>query len=115
MSFKDLMDKAFIFDDSMGWTNLGSGVERKIMAYHDNLMLVKVKFDKDAIGAIHHHPHLQMTYIAKGSFRVTIDNSDKILNQGDVFFADSNIEHGVVCLKDGILIDVFNPCREDFL
>jgi len=27
----------------------------------------------------------------------------------------SNLVHGVVCLEKGVLIDVFNPMREDFI
>jgi hypothetical protein len=27
----------------------------------------------------------------------------------------SNVEHGVTALEDGILVDVFNPMRQDFL
>jgi len=27
----------------------------------------------------------------------------------------SNSLHGVTCLKEGILVDVFNPKRDDFL
>jgi hypothetical protein len=35
------------------------------MAYNDTLMLVKVDFEKGAIGTRHHHPHLQISYVAK--------------------------------------------------
>ena len=42
-------------------------------------------------------------------------NQTKILNKGDGFFAQPNIEHGVVCLDEGILIDSFTPYREDFM
>ncbi|MFC1225119.1 cupin domain-containing protein [Pedobacter sp. BG31] len=115
MNFRDLTNKALITDSDISWEELGAGVRRKIMAYDSNLMLVKVAFEKDAIGTIHNHPHLQMSYVAKGSFEVSMGDDKKILNEGDVFFAPSNVFHGVVCLEDGILIDVFNPHREDFL
>ena len=97
------------------WTKLDPGVERMIMGYNENLMMVKVKFEKDAVGALHFHPHLQSTYIAKGSFEVTIDGKTSLLSEGDTFFVESNLVHGVVCVEAGLLIDAFNPCREDFL
>jgi quercetin dioxygenase-like cupin family protein len=115
MNFKDLTNKTLITDNDINWEELGAGVKRKIMAYDDNLMLVKVNFEKGAIGTIHNHPHLQMSYVAKGSFEVTMGDDKKILNEGDVFFAPTMVFHGVVCLEDGLLIDIFNPHREDFL
>ncbi len=115
MDFKDLSNKALISDSDIDWEDLGAGVRRKIMAYDDNLMLVKVDFEKNAIGTIHNHPHLQMSYVAKGSFEVTVGHDKKILNEGDVFFAPTLIFHGVVCLEPGLLIDIFNPHRADFL
>lgn len=114
MNFKDLTNKTLIADNDIDWEDLDAGVRRKIMAYDDNLMLVKVEFDKGAIGSIHNHPHLQISYVAKGSFEVTMGDDKKILNEGDVFFAPTMVSHGVICLEDGLLIDVFNPHREDF-
>ncbi|GGI27097.1 cupin domain-containing protein [Pedobacter mendelii] len=115
MNFKDLTNKTLITDNDINWENLGAGVRRKIMAYDDNLMLVKVAFEKNAVGTIHNHPHLQLSYVAKGSFEVTMGDNKKILKEGDVFFAPTMVFHGVLCLESGILIDVFNPHREDFL
>ncbi len=115
MNYINLLDKALIDDSDLEWTDLGDGIKRKIMAYDNQLMLVKVAFEKGAIGTLHQHPHLQMSYVAEGSFEVTVGESIKTLIKGDVFFATSNIFHGVVCLEQGLLIDIFNPAREDFL
>jgi len=115
MNFKDLTNKTLIADNDLTWEDLGAGVKRKVMPFDDNLMLVKVAFEKDAVGAIHNHPHLQVSYVAKGSFEVSMGNEKRVLNEGDVFFAPSNVFHGVVCLEAGLLVDIFNPHREDFL
>jgi len=115
MNFKDLTNKTLIADNDLPWEDLGAGVKRKVMPFDDNLMLVKVAFEKDAVGAIHNHPHLQVSYVAKGSFEVSMGNEKRVLNEGDVFFAPSNVFHGVVCLEAGLLVDIFNPHREDFL
>lgn len=115
MNFKDLKNQTLITDNDLDWDDLGAGVKRKVMPFDDNLMLVKVAFEKDAVGTLHNHPHLQLSYVAKGSFEVTMGDDKKILNEGDVFFAATMIFHGVVCLEDGLLIDIFNPHREDFL
>lgn len=104
-----------IADEDIAWETVGEGVRRKVMTYNDKLMLVKVYFQKGAIGALHHHPHLQISYVAGGVFETTIAGAVKILRGGDVFFVPENAVHGVVCLEEGLLIDVFSPMRADFI
>jgi len=91
------------------------GMTRQILGYDTNLMLVRVYFKKDAVGAEHRHPHQQVSYVEKGAFRVTIDGRSEVLKAGDAFVIPVNALHGAVCLEEGILIDTFSPMREDFL
>lgn len=111
MGFK----KDRFFDGTSEWEDLGDGVSRQFVGYNSQQMMVKVKFEKGAIGAMHHHFHSQVTYVVGGQFEVTVDGHIKILKDGDGFFAQPNTEHGVKCLEAGLLIDVFTPLREDFL
>jgi quercetin dioxygenase-like cupin family protein len=104
-----------IEDKEVEWLDLGGGIKRKVMAYDDQMMVVKVAFDAGGIGAMHSHPHTQASYVASGKFDITIDGKTKTLKGGDVYFVPSNLVHGAVCLEDGELIDVFHPLREDFL
>lgn len=91
------------------------GVERKILAYADEIMCVENHFEKGAIGAMHHHPHTQVTYVVSGQFAFTVDGEEQIVNPGDVLLKRNAIEHGCVCLKEGILLDIFTPMREEFV
>ncbi len=111
----NIQQAAFTTDDVLPWQTVAEGVQRKIMTYDDTVMLVKVKFDTNAVGAVHQHYHAQVTYIAAGIFEVEIDGIKKLLNTGDVFYASPNKWHGVVCKQAGMLIDIFSPYREDFL
>ena len=106
---------AFVEDNSVEWEILGNGVKRKIMSFDERLMLVKVAFEKSAIGTLHHHPHTQISYVSKGKFEVEIDGEKKVLQAGDVFYAAPGLIHGVVCLEEGELVDMFSPYREDFV
>lgn len=99
----------------MSAEDLGEGVSRQILGYDQQIMMVKVLFEKGAIGKVHHHPHRQTSYVASGVFDVTIDNETRILKTGDAFYTAPNEKHGVVCLEAGSLVDVFSPVREDFL
>ncbi|MDA3955974.1 cupin domain-containing protein [Oceanispirochaeta sp.] len=107
--------KNFFPGDDQKLEDLGDGVKRKITAFHDNLMCVEVHFEKGAVGALHSHPHEQISYIVSGEFEFTIGGEKKILKAGDSTLKQPDIEHGALCLKAGMLLDFFTPCREDFL
>lgn len=109
------LKKIFIADNDILWEDLGAGIKRKIMSYDERIMLVKVAFEKNAIGALHHHYHTQISFIESGVFEVAVDRQKKILKKGDVFYIPPNTMHGVLCLEKGELIDVFSPMREDFV
>lgn len=102
-------------DKEVEWIELGGGIKRKVMAYDDQMMVVKVAFEAGGIGAMHSHPHTQASYVASGKFDITIDGKTKTLQVGDVYFVPSDLVHGAICLEAGELIDVFHPLREDFL
>ncbi|NOU59723.1 cupin domain-containing protein [Marinifilum caeruleilacunae] len=99
----------------MKWEDLGGGVQRQFLGYDNQIMMVKVKFDKGAEGAPHEHFHTQSTYCASGKFEFTIDGEKKIVEAGDGVYISPNLLHSAICLEEGILIDVFSPVREDFL
>lgn len=105
----------FVHGAEVGWDRMADGVRRQILGYGPDLMLVRVEFEEGGVGAMHHHPHRQVTYVAAGSFETTIDGQTRVLNAGDSFFVARDLEHGVTCLAKGTLIDVFTPAREDFL
>lgn len=111
----DQKGKQFINDSDIGWEDLGGGLKRKIMSYNENMMMVKVAFEKGGIGTLHSHFHTQMSYVDSGTFEITIADDKKTLRKGDAFYIPPNIIHGALCLEEGILIDIFNPLREDFL
>jgi quercetin dioxygenase-like cupin family protein len=107
--------KVFIQDSDLPWLDLGGGLKRKIMAFDDKLMLVKVAFEAGGIGTVHQHHHTQITHVDSGVFEIEIAGEKKILKAGDSFFIPTNVLHGAVCIEAGVLIDVFSPMREDFV
>ncbi|MBW0178493.1 cupin domain-containing protein [Sediminibacterium sp.] len=108
-------ENVFIENNNVQWEEVGQGVRRKILAYDDKLMVVRVEFKKGSIGNIHQHYHSQITNVESGSFEVQIDSRKQLLKAGDAFYIPPNIDHGCVCMEDGVLIDVFSPMREDFI
>jgi quercetin dioxygenase-like cupin family protein len=107
--------KVFIENREVPWEIVAPGMRRKIMAWDERLMVVKVEFEKGAVGTLHQHHHSQITHVENGIFEVEIDGEKKILTTGDAFYIPSNVMHGAVCLEAGVLIDIFSPMREDFI
>ncbi|TKG96904.1 cupin domain-containing protein [Puteibacter caeruleilacunae] len=113
MSMKRVSEE-FLFGKKIEVEDLGDGVSRQILGYDESIMMVKVMFEKGAIGYAHHHKHAQTTYVESGKFEVKMGDEVKILTAGDAFFAPSDKIHGVKCEEKGALIDVFSPIRDDF-
>lgn len=109
------MSQKFVFGEDITSEQIGEGLSRKILAYSDNIMLVEMYFKAGGIGTPHTHPHEQVTYIMSGKFRFTNGGETRDVGPGDSLFFAPGVEHGTVCLEDGSLVDVFTPCREDFL
>ena len=87
----------------------------QISAYDVPLMMVKVDFEKGAVGTVHEHYHSQATYVASGKFELDINGEKRVLVAGDGYYVAPDEPHGCVCLEAGVLIDTFSPMRADFL
>ena len=67
---KNGVEKEFIDNEDIPWEDVGEGIQRKIMAYDEQIMLVKVKFETGGIGTLHKHPHSQITHVESGAFEI---------------------------------------------
>ena len=105
----------FQLESEMKWQDAGPGIQRQIMAYDGQLMMVKVKFETGAIGTPHTHYHSQATFVASGRFLLTIGDEQRELSAGDGYYVEPDLLHGCECLEAGVLIDTFSPMRQDFL
>jgi quercetin dioxygenase-like cupin family protein len=115
MSQPTVISGAFVKSADLEWEELGGGLERQVLGYDEALMLVRVRFTEGAVGALHHHPHRQVTLVEAGRFEVEIAGEKQVLEAGDSFFVAPDLVHGVVALEAGVLADVFTPARADFL
>jgi quercetin dioxygenase-like cupin family protein len=105
----------FVRSAEVPWETVGDGVRRQVLGHGPDLMMVVVRFEPGAVGALHSHLHRQVTYVAEGSFEVSVDGTWRVLGPGDCFYVAAGLEHGVVAREAGTLVDVFTPAREDFL
>lgn len=99
--------------------NLKPGLQRQILGYNNDLMLVKVIFGPEMVGQRppkHSHHQSQSSYIIEGKFEFHCgDREVVVLGPGDSFYVEPDVPHEAYCLEPGIIIDSFNPVREDFL
>src|SRR6059058_3541905 len=106
---------AFVTGRDATWESVAPGVRRQILGHGTDLMLVRVEFDRGAVGALHGHPHRQVTYVVSGTFDATVGDVTERLVAGDSFYVTAGVNHGVVAIEAGTLVDVFTPPRLDFL
>jgi quercetin dioxygenase-like cupin family protein len=111
----DMLDERWVFHENAEPVQAGPGVVRRVLAYSKDLMCVENIFEEGAVGSLHHHPHTQITYVVSGEFEFNIDGEKKTVRAGDTMLKLDGVEHGCVCRKAGILLDIFNPMREDFV
>lgn len=105
----------WVFHSSAAAQPAGEGVTRRVLAYCQDLMCVENTFEKGACGALHHHPHTQITYVVSGRFEFEIDGEKRVVTAGDTMLKMNGVTHGCVCLEAGVLLDIFTPMREDFV
>jgi quercetin dioxygenase-like cupin family protein len=110
-----MIDERWVFYKDVEPRDQGNGVVRRVLAYNKDLMCVENTFEKGAVGALHHHPHTQITYVVSGKFEFEIDGVKKIVEAGDTMLKMNDVIHGCTCLEAGKLLDIFNPMREDFV
>jgi quercetin dioxygenase-like cupin family protein len=107
--------KVFAQPSDGAWTELPGGSRRRVILNLPELMLVEFAFEAGGVGALHSHPHVQTSYVADGTFEVTIDGATETIAAGGGYIVPSGKVHGVKALTAGRLIDTFTPRRDDFL
>ena len=109
------MEKIYFEEKDSTEVQMIPGLSRKVLAHGGTLMIVKLMMEKGVVGPLHQHIHEQTTYILKGKIEFTLEDKKIICNIGDSLYIAPNLMHGVTCLEEGELLDIFTPMREDFL
>ncbi len=62
----------------------------------------------------HHHPHEQLSYLTEGTFEFTLEGKTEIVTPGKLVVIPSNAVHSGRAITDCIIVDIFQPVREDY-
>jgi quercetin dioxygenase-like cupin family protein len=90
------------------------GRQRQVLAYNQNVMLVRHHLVKGWKGTSHSHPHEQLVYVVSGRIRFDGDGKTIELRTGDSVIVEGNVEHQATALENSEVLDVFAPYREDY-
>jgi quercetin dioxygenase-like cupin family protein len=91
------------------------GMQRQVLAYNHNVMLVRHHFLRGWKGTSHSHPHEQLVYVVTGRIQLATDGKTIELRSGDSVIVEGNVEHQATALEDSEVLDVFAPCRQDYV
>jgi len=92
-----------------------AGLRRFVGAFNDKLFLAEHRMEKGWVGAAHSHPHEQVVYVVSGHLTLVCDGKTFDLHGGDSFVVRGGVEHQASAVEQSHVIDVFTPCREDYL
>jgi quercetin dioxygenase-like cupin family protein len=86
------------------------GIERRVLAYNDDIMLVHYTVERDAVFPGHEHDETQQAvYVISGEVELRGDTETR-LAAGDSFVVGPNIEHGIRGVAPRTeLVDAFSP------
>lgn len=90
-----------------------NGAEAKFV-HGEGMTFATWKFTAGTALPEHSHPHEQMTRLVSGQFELTIDGESKLLTENDIAVIPSGAVHSGKAVTDCLVLDVFNPVREDY-
>jgi quercetin dioxygenase-like cupin family protein len=94
---------------------LAEGVALRLVS-GDKMTMAFYSLNPHAIIPEHDHPHEQMGTVLKGSLRLNIGGTEKIVTPGTAYHVPSGIPHSGKCLEAPCeVIEIFSPPREDLL
>ncbi len=105
----------FCLPSDAGFAPVLDGIALKTLVHGEATLLTEFRLDRGRRLPMHSHPHEQTGYLVSGRIRLTIGTSPLELAPGAAWCVPAGVEHGAEILEDSVAIEVFSPCREDYL
>lgn len=109
-----MKEVVYVSNDGTPVTVPETGMQRQVLAFNQNLMLVRHQFEKGWRGALHKHPHDQIVYVTRGCIFFTGASESFEMHAGDSVVVAGGVQHEATALEDSEVLDVFTPFREDY-
>ncbi|HSW59005.1 MAG TPA: cupin domain-containing protein [Dehalococcoidales bacterium] len=91
------------------------GVQRRVLAYNEKIMLSEHILEKGAVLPEHNHPHEQLVYLLKGEITINLGEERLKMGSGDSLVIPSGVSHKVTAITKSVALDIFTPARQDYL
>ncbi len=91
-----------------------AGMQRQVLAYNQNVMLVRHHLSKGWKGVRHKHPQEQLVYVVTGHIQFAGDGKIIELRAGDSIVVEGDVEHQATAHENSEVLDVFVPYRGDY-
>ena len=82
--------------------------------FGDGAMLNLLEFEPGARVETHDHHHEQLGYVIEGELLLTIDGIEHPLGPGAAYSIPGGVEHSARSEGPCLVLDVFQPVREDY-
>lgn len=80
-----------------------------------NVMLARLALKKGARVPMHHHFHEQVSHVVEGALNFLIEGRETTVRAGEILCIPPHVPHEVIALQDSVVLDIFNPPREDWI
>ena len=109
------MEPQFVRLDDVRPFELAPGVTGRPL-FGEGAMLNLIRFEPGATVPLHSHPHEQLGVVLEGMQALVVDGVGHELGPFEAYVLPGGVEHSAYCGPDGALVlDVFQPVREDYL
>ncbi len=103
----------FINFDSVKVKDLTPAIHGRYV-HSERMTIGRVVLDRGASLPEHSHPNEQLTTVLQGEMELTVDGVPQLLREGMLAVIPSNAKHFARSTNGCVVIDVFQPVREDY-
>ncbi|KFC20961.1 cupin domain-containing protein [Epilithonimonas lactis] len=91
------------------------GVDFVVLSIGKNTMVTKMLYKSTDNVPFHRHANEQSGYVISGRYILKFEGEEYELSQGDTYSIPADVEHSIVIVEAGEVVDVFSPIRQDYL
>jgi len=105
----------FTHHSTEGYVEQFEGAKRRTMVWGEKTLLGEFHLAAGHAMPNHAHPHEQAGYLISGKLRFNLPDESVLVGPGDAWCIPGDVPHQVDVLEDSVVIEVFAPCRDEFL
>src|SRR3954468_16820496 len=100
--------------DNIAPEQITSHISRRYVT-GDGVTVARFALTKDGVVPRHSHPNEQISCVLSGTLEFRFDDRTVVVGPGELMQIPGDVPHEVAVLEDAIVIDVFEPIRQDWL